>query len=108
MVIWKASRSLRLTGTVILSEQAQERERAHAVENFANFFDREKLALFCCLAIEAHTTKPSAEQDGEDDILNVTSPQTVVSMARVSQSLQRVILIPTCSTGSLKPRQRAS
>jgi len=80
MVMWKASRSLRLTGTAILSEQAQVRDRAHAVENFANFFEREKLALFCCLAIDAHASKPSAEQDGKDDILNVTSPQTVVSI----------------------------
>lgn len=48
------------------------------VENLANLFDGEKSTNLSCLVDGGHTTQPSADEDAEDDILNITSPQAIV------------------------------
>ena len=49
------------------------------IQDLTDFLDREKLARLCRLACSAHASQPSTKQDGEDDILNISRPQVVVS-----------------------------
>lgn len=49
------------------------------IEDCANFLDCEELACCCWRGGCAHSSEIAAEENGEDHILDIASPETVVS-----------------------------
>lgn len=82
MVMWNASRPLRLTGTVHVSTRGvntgRKRGCKHTAEDFANLLQLQQTTNLAGTRLGAHTSKPGTQQDGRDGILNRTIPLVVV------------------------------
>lgn len=109
MLIWNASRSLRLTGTdILLAVRLTEKDYVqHALKNLSNFLDCEKSSGFSRLSILGQATKPSTEKDRKDHILYISSPTSIVSMHVSTACFVEPAGAHTCNMDSLKLHLRA-
>lgn len=92
MVMWKASRSLRFTGTIYHKAAKVSREKGglqefySTLKNLANVVWGEEAAEFTWLRLGGYTSQESAEDHGEEDMVDGPRPFLIVPSKRIMMS----------------------